>query len=67
MPASQIVYVLVALLGVAMLVTGICRGLPIQGRAGYRRCPVHSGGSAGTAVSVRADLGGSAVHAAGER
>jgi len=29
MPASEIIYVLVALLGIAMLVTGICRNLPI--------------------------------------
>ena len=29
MPASEIVYVLVVLLGIAMLITGICRNLPI--------------------------------------
>ncbi len=29
MPASEIIYVLVVLLGIAMLVTGICRNLPI--------------------------------------
>ena len=29
MPASEIIYVLVVLLGIAMLVTGICRNLPV--------------------------------------
>jgi len=29
MPASEIIYILVVLLGIAMLVTGICRNLPI--------------------------------------
>jgi CPA1 family monovalent cation:H+ antiporter len=29
MPASEIIYILVVLLGIAMLVTGICRNLPV--------------------------------------